>query len=108
MVVMPSSYRLFCGRVLSERPLRPLLIVFAGGSFRKGVRVPSGVAGGGVCGRVQVGGGWVFLWKKREKGNEVGRVGVGVGVGEQAKEPASQCARVCQNFPLAKYLETTL
>ena len=30
--------------------------VFTGGSFRKGVRVPIGVLGGGVCGRVQVGG----------------------------------------------------
>ena len=35
-------------------------------------------------------GGVVFLWKKREKGK-----------GELAKEQASQCAHVCQNYPLA-------
>ena len=42
-------------------------------------------------------GGVVFLWKMREKGKGVGRVG-GVGWG-QAKEPASQCA---------SFVETTL
>ena len=31
-------------------------VVFTGGSFRKGVRVPIGVPGGGVWGRVQGGG----------------------------------------------------
>ena len=33
-------------------------------------------------------------------GRGVGRAGVGWG---QAKEPASRCARVCQNYPLGKY-----
>ena len=44
-------------------------------------------------------GGWwevVFLWKMAEKW------GWGVGWG-QTKEPASQCARFCQNYPLAIY-----
>ena len=37
----------------------------------------------------------------REKGAKVvGRVGR---EGGAAKEPASQCARVCQNYPLAIY-----
>ena len=34
------------------------------------------------------------------KGKGVGRVGGGW---EQAKEPASQCARVCRNYALANY-----
>ena len=71
---------------------------FTGGSFRKGVRVPIGVPEGGVRGRVQGGGGGVvFLWKTREKGKGMKRVG-GVGWGP-AKEPASQCA---------SFVETTL
>ena len=50
-----------------------------------------GVPAGGVRGRVQVGGrGSVLLWKIREKGKGVGRVGE-VGWGP-AKEPASQSA----------------
>ena len=68
--------------------------------FTKGYEfllVPWGVPGGGVWGRIQVGGaGWAFLWKVRGKGKGVGRVGCG-----QAREPASQCARVCPNYPLA-------
>ena len=36
--------------------------------FRRGVRVPIGVPGGGVWGRVRAGRGVVFLWKMREKG----------------------------------------
>ena len=35
------------------------MVVFAGGSFRKGVRVPTGVPGGGVWGLVQVGDGLI-------------------------------------------------
>ena len=46
-----------------------------------------------------VGGG--FLWKMREKGKGVEKVEGGVGWGGLAKEPASQCAHVCQNYPLA-------
>ena len=53
---------------------------FYGGSFRRGVRVPIGVLGGGLWGRVQVGGGVGF------------------------PEPASQCAFVCQKEPLASPL----
>ena len=48
-------------------------------------------------------GGWwgvVFAVEYEGKGEGVGRVGVGWG---QAKEPASQCARLCQNYPLAIY-----
>ena len=43
-----------------------------------------GVPGGGVFGRVQVGGGgWFgFLWRMREKGKGMGRVGGGVGTGK--------------------------
>ena len=55
------------------------MVVFTGGSFCKGVRVPAGVPGGGVWARVQGGGGGrIFLWKIREKGKGVGRGG-GVG-----------------------------
>ena len=36
---------------------RKYRVVFTGGSFRKGVRARIGVLGGGVWGRVQVGGG---------------------------------------------------
>ena len=35
--------------------------------------------------------------------NEGKREGGGEGWGGPAKEPASQCARVCQNYPLANY-----
>ena len=56
-----------------------------------------GVLGGGVWGRVQVGGRRLFPVEKKGKGE-----GVGLGSG-QAKEPASQCARVCENYPLANY-----
>ena len=45
--------------------------------------------------------GVVFLWKIREKGKGKGRVG-GWG-GRPAKEPASQCARICQNYLLVNY-----
>ena len=62
-------------------------------NLRKGVPVSSGVPGGGAWGRVQVGGGMVFLWKMREKGKEWGGWGVA----------ASQCARVCQNYSLPNY-----
>ena len=58
------------------------------------MRVPIGVFGGGVWGRVQV------PVEKRGKGKGGGRWGVGWG---KAKGPASQCARVCQNYGLANY-----
>ena len=52
-----------------------------------------------------VGFGWlvggVFPVENEGKG-ELGGEGGGGGVG-QAKEPASQCARVCQSYPLANY-----
>ena len=58
-------------------------IFSTGGSFRKGVRVPTGVPEKGFWGQVQVtevgGGGAVFPGKVKEKGQGVGRVGVGVG-----------------------------
>ena len=63
------------------------------------MRVPFGVPGRGVWGRVQGGGGGRFSAEnegKGEGGGEEGWVGWG-----QAKEPASQCIRVCQNYPLA-------
>ena len=44
------------------------MAAFAGGSFRKGARVPISVSGGAVWGRVEMGGGGGFLWKMREKG----------------------------------------
>ena len=37
------------------------------------------------------------MWERRDKVE-----GAGAGWG-QAQEPASQCARVCQNYPLAIY-----
>ena len=43
--------------------------------------------------------GVVFLWKIRQKGKGVGRVG-GVGWG-QAKEPASQCATRLSILPFS-------
>ena len=56
-------------------------VVFAGGSFRKGVRVPIGVPGRGVWGQ---GGGGEFSCEKRgEGGRRVGRVGGGVGTGKR-------------------------
>ena len=66
------------------------------GSFRKGMRVAIGVPGGLVWGQVQGdGGGGSPVEKMRER--------EGGGEGGQAKEPASQCARICQNYPLAIY-----
>ena len=56
--------------------------------------------GCGVRFRWVVGGGLVFLQKKKE--GEGGWGGWGVRWGP-AKEPASQCARICQNYPLASY-----
>ena len=48
-------------------------LIFAGGSCRKGLRVPVGVPGGGVRGRVEGGVvGVVFLWRMRERGKGVG------------------------------------
>ena len=57
---------------------------------------PIGVRAGGVWGRVQVRvGGWVSC------GNEGNGEGCGEGGGwGQAKQPASQCARLCQDYPL--------
>ena len=74
--------------------------VSPGGSSRKGVRAPIGVPGKRVRGGVQEGGGCWFPVKnkgQREGGGE-GAVGWG-----QAKEPAIECARVCQNYPLENY-----
>ena len=83
----------------SSRGERQVGVVFAGGSSRKGVRVPIGVLGGGVWGRFQGGGGgWLPVEGKGEGGVEGGRVGRG-----QAKEPANQRARPCPNYPLANY-----
>ena len=76
-------------------------VVFTAGSFRKEVAVPIGVRVKGVWGRVQVGGGGWFSLENEGKGKGVGRVG-GWG-GGLAKEPTSQCARVCQNYRLANY-----
>ena len=45
---------------------------FYRGSFRKGVRVPISVSGGGVWGRVQGGGGVRFSCGKRGGGGEGG------------------------------------
>ena len=56
--------------------------------------------GEGFWGRFQGCGGGGFPVENEGKG-KVGRV-EGVGWG-QAKEPASQCARVCPNCPLAIY-----
>ena len=43
-------------------------------------------------------GGWFACGKMREKGKGWGGVGWG-----PAKEPASQCARVCGNYPVVNY-----
>ena len=51
-----------------------------GGSFRKGVRVPSGVPKGGVWGRKQGGGGGRFSCENKGKGEGVRGVGGGGGV----------------------------
>ena len=65
------------------------------------MRVPIGVPGGRVWG---LGSGGVvgcgFPVENEGKGEGSGEGGVGWG---QAKEPASQCTRVCQNYPLANY-----
>ena len=53
----------------------------------------------GVWGRVQVGGGgWSACWKQEKRSSGWGGWGVGT-----EKEPASECTRVCQNYPLANY-----
>ena len=76
-------------------------VVFARSSFRKGVRVPVGVPGGGVSGRVQGGGGGGFLCKKiREEGKGAGRVESGVGTG---KGTGKSMRKLCRNYPLANY-----
>ena len=62
-------------------------MVFLGEGFGVGFR---GVVGVG------------FPVENEGKGEGWGGVGGGVGWG-QAKEPASPCARVCQNYPLAIY-----
>ena len=51
--------------------------------------------GFGVAFRWVVGGGFPV---ENERKGEGGRGGCGVGWGQQAKETASQCARVCQNY----------
>ena len=63
------------------------------------LRVPSGVPEGGVWGRVRVGGGgWVSCEKQGKQ------EGGGVRGGwDGDRQRASQCARVCQNDPLANY-----
>ena len=68
---------------------------FYGICFRRGVRVPIRVPwkGFGVGLRWVVGGGFPVESKGK---------GWGGGWG-QAMEPASPCARVCQNYPLANY-----
>ena len=65
------------------------------------MRVPTVVSGGGFSG--VVGGG--FPVENEGKGEGVGSVG-GWGGDRQAKEPASQCARVCQNYP-SNFLDYT-
>ena len=48
-------------------------------------------------------GGWwgaVFLWKIREKGKGVGRVGGGVGTGKGA---GKSMRKLCRNYPSANY-----
>ena len=59
-------------------------------------RLVSPGEGFGVGFRGVVGGG--FPVENEGKGERGGRVGLG-----QSKEPASQHARVCQNYPLANY-----
>ena len=70
---------------------------FYRGSFRKGVRVPS-VPGGWGLGTGS--GGWGGGFVVANEGKGWGGWGVGW---EQAKEPASQCAHVCQSYPFANY-----
>ena len=65
------------------------------------MRAPIGVPGRGVWGRVQGGGGGaVFLWKIREKGKGVGRVGGGAGTGEGT---GKSIRKLCRDCPLANY-----
>ena len=80
-----------------------LKAVFAGGSFAKGCEFLFLSLGEGFgVGFKGGGGGWVGFPVENEGKGEGGGEGGGVGWG-QAKEPASQCARICQNYPLAKY-----
>ena len=56
------------------------------------MRVPIGVLGGGVGGRVQGGGGGVFPVENKGKGEGgVGRVGGGVGTGKGSKSIRKPC-----------------
>ena len=73
--------------------------VFTGGSFRKGVRVPIGVPGGGVWGRVE-GGWWGAGFPVESKGNEEGGGEGGVGT---RKGTGKSIRKLCRNYPLAKY-----
>ena len=71
---------------------------FCEGSFRKGVRVPIGVLGGGVWGQVQ-GVGAVPV-ENNGRGEGGGRVGGGVGTG---KGTGKSMRKLCRNYPLANY-----
>ena len=96
-----TYFRIICVIISGLTSGRKQGIVFSGCSFRKGVRAPIGVPGGGFGVGFRWVVGVVFLWKK--EGNREGSGewrGVGWG---QAKEPASRRARVCQNYPLAIY-----
>ena len=104
-----SSIQIALWTPFLRTPFPRLLILFRservgflpGGSFRKGVRVSIGVPGRGVWGWVEgvVGGG--FLWKMREKGKGVGRLGGGVGTG---KGTGKSMRKLCRNYPLASTL----
>ena len=64
------------------------------------MRVPLGVRGGGVWGRVQGGGGGWFLVESEGNGKGVGREGCGVGTG---KGTGKSMRKLCRNYPLAIY-----
>ena len=60
------------------------------------MRVPIDVPEGGDRGRVQVGGGVVCLWEKREKGKGLGKGvggGTGKGISKSLHTRLSECAK---------------
>ena len=59
--------------------------------MRKGVPVPMGVPGGGVWGRVQVGGGgWLSCGKRGRREEGWGGWGVGGGIGDRNQQVNAQ------------------
>ena len=98
MVVEFDTWLAYRSRALAYK----VAPVFTRGSFRKGVRVPIGVPGRGVWGRVQgvVRGG--FPVENEGKGEGGGRRGGGGGVGT-GKGTGNSMRKLFRDYALANY-----